>query len=144
MADKEEVYVTDLYKKHNGKEIFKGFYTIEKKIYQDDGEVVSEGFGLDRAALEVLRAKIMATFINEYPTKDKESDIKGQRNRDRQNSKSILLILQVNINNIYYICDSILVNVDYQKIWFNRFLDDTYTFHRISFIKLAFYSKRTK
>ena len=76
MADIEEVSVHDLYKKHNGKEIFKGFYTIEKKIYQDDGEVVSEGFGLDRAALEVLRAKIMATFINEYPTKDKESDNK--------------------------------------------------------------------
>ena len=53
MADIEEVSVHDLYKKHNGKEIFKGFYTIEKKIYQDDGEVVSEGFGLDRAALEV-------------------------------------------------------------------------------------------
>ncbi len=54
MANLEEVYVRDLYKKHNGKEIFKGFYSIEKKTYQDEGEVVSEGFALDRETLEVL------------------------------------------------------------------------------------------
>jgi hypothetical protein len=48
MVDMEEVYVRDLYKKHKGKELYKGFYSIGKKIYQDDGEVVNEGFALDR------------------------------------------------------------------------------------------------
>ncbi len=40
MVDEEEVYVRDLYKKHNGKELYKGFYTVGKRTYQDDGEVV--------------------------------------------------------------------------------------------------------
>jgi hypothetical protein len=47
MVDMEEVYVRDLHKKHKGKEL-KGFYSIGKKIYQDDGEIVNEGFVLDR------------------------------------------------------------------------------------------------
>lgn len=72
MVDIEEVYVRDLYKKHNGKGIFKGFYSIGKKIHQDDGEVVNEGFALDREALEVLRPKIMAILIDELPIKEKK------------------------------------------------------------------------
>jgi hypothetical protein len=48
MVDIEEAYVRDLYKKHKGKELYKGFYSIGKKIYQDDGEVVNEGFALDK------------------------------------------------------------------------------------------------
>lgn len=52
MTDIEEIYVSDLYKKHNGKEIFKGFCSIEKKTYQDNCEIVNEGFGLDREILE--------------------------------------------------------------------------------------------
>jgi hypothetical protein len=70
MVDMEEVYVRDLYKKLKGKELHKGFYSIGKKIYQDDGEVVNEGFALDKEALEVLKAKIMAILIDELPTNE--------------------------------------------------------------------------
>lgn len=70
MVDIEEVYVRDLYEKHKGKELYKGFYSIGKKIYQDDGEVVNEGFALDKEALEVLRAKIMAILIDDLPIKE--------------------------------------------------------------------------
>lgn len=70
MVDMEEVYVRDLYKKLKRKELHKGFYSIGKKIYQDDGEVVNEGFALDKEALEVLKAKIMAILIDELPTNE--------------------------------------------------------------------------
>ena len=76
MTDIEEVYVRDLYKKHQGNELYKGFYSIGEKIYQDDGEVVNEGFALDKEALEVLRAKIMAMLIDELPIKENRSKIK--------------------------------------------------------------------
>ena len=76
MTDFEEVYVRDLYKKHQGNELYKGFYSIGKKIYQDDGEVVNEGFALDKEALEVLRAKIMAMLIDELPIKENRSKLK--------------------------------------------------------------------
>ncbi|WP_148685684.1 hypothetical protein [Candidatus Nitrosocosmicus hydrocola] len=71
MTDIEEVYVRDLYKKHKGKELYKGFYSIGKKIYQDDGEVLNEGFALDKEALDILRAKIMAILIEDLPKKNK-------------------------------------------------------------------------
>ena len=70
MVDVEEVYVRDLYKKHKGKELSKGFYTVGKKIYQADGEVVNESIALDREALEILRARIMAILIDDLPSKD--------------------------------------------------------------------------
>lgn len=73
MVDIEEAYVRDLYKKHKGKELYKGFYSIGKKIYQDDGEVVNEGFVLDKEALEVMRAKIMAILIEDLPIKENKS-----------------------------------------------------------------------
>ncbi len=78
MVDIKEVYVRDLYKKYKGKELYKGLYSIGKKVYQDDGEIVNEGFALDKEALEVLRAKIMAILIDDLPvmenkTKRKES-----------------------------------------------------------------------
>ncbi len=76
MTDIEEVYVRDLYKKHKGNELYKGFYSIGEKIYQDDGEVVNEGFALDKEALEVLRAKIMAMLIDELPIKENRSKLK--------------------------------------------------------------------
>jgi hypothetical protein len=76
MVDIEDVYVKDLYKKHKGKELYKGFYSIRKKIYQDDGEVVNEGFALDNEALEVLRAKIMAILIDDLPKKENRSILK--------------------------------------------------------------------
>ena len=69
MTDIEEVYIRDLFKKHNGKELYKGFYSIGKKIYQDDGEVVNEGFALDKECLKILRAKIMAILIEDLPIK---------------------------------------------------------------------------
>jgi hypothetical protein len=73
MVDIEEVHVKDLYKKHHGKELYKGFYSIGKKIYQDDGETVNEGFALDKEALKVLRAKILAILSEELsPTKEKK------------------------------------------------------------------------
>ena len=37
MVGIEEVYVRDSYKKHNDKELYNGFYSIDKKIYQYDG-----------------------------------------------------------------------------------------------------------
>ncbi len=73
MVDIKEVYVRDLYKKHKGKELYKGFYSIGKKIYQDDGEIVNEGFALDREALEVLRAKIMVILIDDLPVKENKT-----------------------------------------------------------------------
>jgi hypothetical protein len=73
MVDIEEVYVRDLYKKHNSNELYKGLYSIGKKIYQDDGEVVNEGFALDKEALEILRAKIMAILIDDLPIKENKS-----------------------------------------------------------------------
>ena len=69
MVDTEEDCVRDLYKKHKGRELYKWFYSIGKKIYQDDGEILNEGFALDKDALEVLRAKIMAILIYELPPK---------------------------------------------------------------------------
>jgi hypothetical protein len=72
MIDVEEVFVTDLYKKHTDKVIFKNFYTVGKHIYQDDGEIVTESIALDKEGLEVLRAKIMAIIIDEMP-QDKKS-----------------------------------------------------------------------
>ena len=76
MTDIEEVYIKDLYKKHKGKELYKGFYSIGKKIYQDDGEIVNEGFALDKEALEILRAKIMAILIEDLPIKENKSNSK--------------------------------------------------------------------
>lgn len=65
MVDIEEVFVTDLYKKHKGKELYKGFNIVGKRIYQDDGEIVSKSIALDREALEVTRAKIIAILIDD-------------------------------------------------------------------------------
>jgi hypothetical protein len=64
-----------LYKKHMGKELYKGFYSIGKKMYQDDGEIVNEGFALDKEALEVLGARIMAILIEDLPVKSKFDSI---------------------------------------------------------------------
>ena len=81
MASIEEVYVRDLYKKHNGKDIYKGFFTIGKKVYQEDGEVVNESIALDREALEILRARIMAILIDEIKP---NSDCKIKGNGSKQ------------------------------------------------------------
>ena len=83
MVDLEEVYVRDLFKKHNGKELYKGFYTVGKKIYQDDGEIINESIALDRETLEILKAKIMAILINELPAKN-NSKIDKSTNKSKQ------------------------------------------------------------
>lgn len=70
MVDREEVFVTDLFKKHNGKELCKGFYTVGKRIYRDDDEIVSKSVVLDKESLEVLRAKIMAVLIDDLPKRN--------------------------------------------------------------------------
>ena len=48
MVDIEGVNDKDLYKKHNNKELLRGFYSIWKEIYQVDDEVLEEGFALDK------------------------------------------------------------------------------------------------
>ena len=76
MVDKVEIAVTDLSKKHPGKPAYKGFYSLTKRIYQDDGEIVTEGFGLDKENLEILRAKILAILIDELsPKKPKQTNL---------------------------------------------------------------------
>ena len=65
MADIEEVYVRDLFKKYKGRLEYKGLYSVGKKVYRDDGEIDNEGFALDNEALRRLSAKIEAIFIEE-------------------------------------------------------------------------------
>jgi len=45
---------------------------VGKKICQNDGKVVNVGIALDKDALEILRAKIMAILIEDLPVKEKE------------------------------------------------------------------------
>lgn len=65
--------VTDLFKKHEGKPDYKGFYSFAKHIYQDDGEIVHDSFAIDKENLLILRAKIMAILINDLPPKKLKS-----------------------------------------------------------------------
>ena len=74
MVDTEEIYVRDPHKEHKENELYKGFYSIGKKIYQDDGEIVNEGFALDREALEIMRVKIMAILFEDLPRKENKSE----------------------------------------------------------------------
>ena len=39
MVEIEEIYVRNLYEKHNKREEYKGLYSVGKKVYQDDGEI---------------------------------------------------------------------------------------------------------
>lgn len=50
-----------------------GFYSTRKKTYQDDDDIVNEGFVLDNKALEALRAKIIAILIEDLPIRENES-----------------------------------------------------------------------
>jgi len=67
MVDKIEVTVIDLEKKHPDKSGYQGLYSIAKLIYQDDGEILGDGFAIDKENLLILRAKIMAVLIDEMP-----------------------------------------------------------------------------
>jgi hypothetical protein len=77
MVDKVEVTVTDLEKKHPGKSGYEGLYSIAKQIYQDDGEILSDGFAIDKEKLEILRARIEAMFrFDGKPSKKKPKQSK--------------------------------------------------------------------
>ncbi len=65
MVDIEEVYVRDLYEKHNKRKEYKGLYSIGKKVYRDNGEIDNEGFAIDKENLLVLKARIDAILIDE-------------------------------------------------------------------------------
>ena len=64
MVDKIEVTVTDLEKKHPDKSGYQGLYSLAKHIFQDDEEIVTDGFAIDKENLLILRAKIMAILID--------------------------------------------------------------------------------
>ncbi len=70
MVDEIVVTVTDLEKKHPGKSGYEGMYSVAKHIYQDDGEIVHDGFAIDKEDLLMLRDKIMAILIDELPTNE--------------------------------------------------------------------------
>ncbi len=47
-------------------------YSIAKHVYMDDGEILSNGFVIDKENLRILGAKIDAMFIDdEKPTNKK-------------------------------------------------------------------------
>jgi hypothetical protein len=77
MADKIEVTVTDLEKKHNGKAGYENMYSVAKHVYMDNGEVDTVGFAIDKENLRVLRAKIDAVLIDDdKPNKKKPKQSK--------------------------------------------------------------------
>jgi hypothetical protein len=84
MVDKIVVTVTDLAKKHPDKPAYQGFYSLAKYIYQDDGEMVTESFALDKETLEISRAKIMAILIDEMPVKEKKPNSSSTTNESKQ------------------------------------------------------------
>ena len=65
MVDKVEVTVTDLFKKHDGKQGYENMYSVAKHVYMDNGEVDTIGFAIDRDNLRVLRARIDAALIDD-------------------------------------------------------------------------------
>ena len=83
MADRIDVTVTNLEKKHPGKSGYEGMYSIAKHVYQDDGEKLSDGFAIDKENLLILRAKIMAILIDELPIKEKKPESSSTINKSR-------------------------------------------------------------
>jgi hypothetical protein len=69
MAHNIEVTVTDLFKKHSGKSGYEGMYSIAKDIYQDDEQIIHNGFAIDKENLLILKAKIRAILIDDLPKK---------------------------------------------------------------------------
>ena len=51
-------------------------YSVAKHIDQDDGEIVTDGFAIDKENLLILRAKIMAILIDDLPSEVKKSNNK--------------------------------------------------------------------
>ncbi len=58
MADKVEITLTDLEKKHPNKPAYEVYSSLANHVYQDDGEIATKSIALNREALEILRAKI--------------------------------------------------------------------------------------
>lgn len=72
MVDEIEVTVTNLAKKHPGKSGYEGMFSIAKCIYQDEGEIPSDGFAIDKENHRILRARINAMLIDDgKPTNKK-------------------------------------------------------------------------
>ncbi len=84
MADIEEIYVRDLYEKHNKREEYRGLYSIGKKIYRNDGEINKEGFALDKENLLILKARIDAILIDETKPGTIISNNKKKHTKGRQ------------------------------------------------------------
>ena len=38
------MYIKDLYKINDGTELYNGFYSMGKKVYHDDGDLINQGF----------------------------------------------------------------------------------------------------
>ena len=84
MVDIEEIYVRDLYEKHNKRSEYRDLYSVGKKIYRDDGEIDDNGFDLDKEKLMILKAKIDALLIDEtkhatYINKNKNKPTIGRQ-----------------------------------------------------------------
>ncbi len=47
-------------------------YSFAKHIYMDDGNMVTDGFVIDKEILLISRAKIMALLIDDLPVKKKK------------------------------------------------------------------------
>ena len=84
MVDKIGLTVTDLEKKHPGKSGYEGMYSVAKHIYQDDGEIVHDGFAIDKETLLILRVKIRAILIDELPIMDKNPQSSSTTKKSRQ------------------------------------------------------------
>ena len=84
MVDIEEIYVTNLLKKRPNKSAYKGFYSFAKHTYQNDGEIVHDGFVIDKENLLILRAKIMAILIDELPINEKKTKSNSTYNKFKQ------------------------------------------------------------
>jgi hypothetical protein len=72
LVDELKVTVTNLAKKHSGKSGNEEMFSIAKHIYQDDGEILNNGFAIDKENHKILRAKINAMLIDDgKPTNKK-------------------------------------------------------------------------
>ena len=63
MLNIEEFCFRDLYKKHKGKEYYKVFYTVRKKIYKDEADVINWSIALNVEIHVILRVGIEASLL---------------------------------------------------------------------------------
>ncbi len=50
-------------------------YSTAKHIYQDDGEIVTESFAIDKENLLILGAKVMAILTDDLPKKNRHQQL---------------------------------------------------------------------